>query len=69
MLNLRHHWEDVLVGGLLGQVVAYSMYRLRYPFPTDEHGDLPYTLQKGWSKVRRSPHPNDQLCEANEFHV
>merc|ERR1712150_20363 len=26
-----HHWQDVVVGGLLGNVIAYSMYRLRFP--------------------------------------
>jgi len=25
-----HHWEDILVGGLLGHVCAISMYKLRY---------------------------------------
>ena len=26
-----HHWEDVMVGGLIGHVTAYGCYRLRFP--------------------------------------
>ena len=35
-----HHWEDVMVGGLIGHIAAYAMFRLRWA-PTV---DLPHTL-------------------------
>ena len=40
-----HHWEDVLTGLLLGNLVAYTMYRLRYPLPSQ--GYEPYSLSGG----------------------
>lgn len=33
-----HHWEDVLAGALVGTVVAYVAYRMRYP-PIAEGAD------------------------------
>ena len=38
-----HHWQDVLVGGLIGHATAYGAYRLRYP-PLAQ-GDVPHTLR------------------------
>lgn len=31
MQDYWHHWEDILVGGVLGNVCAFSMFRLRFP--------------------------------------
>lgn len=51
-----HHWEDVLVGLLLGNVVSYTMYRLRFPLPSQ--GSEPFSLSGGLS-------PHSSKCKSN----
>ncbi|KAL1528795.1 hypothetical protein AB1Y20_010120 [Prymnesium parvum] len=66
-----HHWEDVLVGGLIGNLIAYIMYRQRYPLPSDDQGGLPYVLQVSTQKQRSSPPSNVQssTLDVHEFRV
>ena len=41
-MDNRHHWQDVLVGSLLGIAVAFVTYRGYYPPLSHEHAHLPY---------------------------
>ncbi|WWC92173.1 uncharacterized protein L201_007127 [Kwoniella dendrophila CBS 6074] len=37
----RHHWQDVLVGSLLGMAIAWVSYRTYYPRMSHRHCHLP----------------------------
>lgn len=42
--DYRHHWEDVVVGSLLGFTVAFATYFQYYPALTDNRCDLPLCM-------------------------
>ncbi|KAK0240274.1 phosphatidic acid phosphatase type 2/haloperoxidase [Armillaria nabsnona] len=42
-MDYRHHWHDVLVGSLLGTVLAYFSYRQYYPSLASELSHRPYS--------------------------
>ncbi|KAF7295049.1 PAP2-domain-containing protein [Mycena indigotica] len=42
-MDSRHHWQDVLVGSILGTVVSYFAYRQYYPSLASEVSHLPYS--------------------------
>ncbi|KAI9315608.1 phosphatidic acid phosphatase type 2/haloperoxidase [Dichotomocladium elegans] len=42
MRDYRHHWQDLLVGGVLGSVCAIFAYRQYYPPLIIEDAHLPY---------------------------
>ncbi|KAI4350964.1 hypothetical protein L6164_005366 [Bauhinia variegata] len=40
--DYRHHWQDVLTGGLIGMIVSSICYLLVFPFPHQPGGWAPY---------------------------
>ncbi|KAJ7109239.1 phosphatidic acid phosphatase type 2/haloperoxidase [Mycena epipterygia] len=42
-MDNRHHWQDVLVGSILGTVVSYFSYRQYYPSLASEVSHRPYS--------------------------
>ncbi|KAF5386621.1 hypothetical protein D9615_001890 [Tricholomella constricta] len=42
-MDYRHHWQDVLVGSILGTVVSYFTYRQYYPSLAAELSHRPYS--------------------------
>ncbi|KAF9052461.1 PAP2-domain-containing protein [Hymenopellis radicata] len=42
-MDYRHHWHDILVGSILGTVMAYFAYRQYYPSLASELSHRPYS--------------------------
>lgn len=42
-MDYRHHWQDVLVGSLLGTVMSYFSYRQYFPSLASELSHRPYS--------------------------
>ncbi|XP_055935551.1 phospholipid phosphatase 5-like [Argiope bruennichi] len=42
--DYHHHWQDVLVGSLLGSIIAYMCYFQYYPSLNHPNSALPYSI-------------------------
>jgi diacylglycerol diphosphate phosphatase/phosphatidate phosphatase len=59
-MDYRHHWQDILVGSLLGTIMAYFSYRLYYPPLSSEHSHQPYAPR---GSVGLEPSTDDEAEE------
>lgn len=62
-MDNRHHWQDVLVGSLLGMVVALVTYRGYYPPLSHSHAHLPYAPRE----VIENEHGDEGIDRANGY--
>lgn len=46
VFDYRHHWEDVVFGGLLGLIISTITYFYYYPSLSDPNCDIPYQNRK-----------------------
>jgi len=42
-MDYRHHWQDVVVGSLLGTVISYFTYRQYYPSLASDDSHRPHS--------------------------
>ncbi|KAF7777549.1 hypothetical protein Agabi119p4_3621 [Agaricus bisporus var. burnettii] len=59
-MDYRHHWHDVLVGSLLGTVMAYFSYRQYYPPLESELSHRPFS-----PRIKRD---DDELIPTHNHH-
>jgi len=60
--DYRHHWDDVLVGGLVGTAIGTIFYFQHYPnpFTSSNEYDLPYRYHDKLHKRRK---PKESIAE------
>jgi diacylglycerol diphosphate phosphatase / phosphatidate phosphatase len=68
-MDYRHHWQDVLVGSLLGLTLAWFSYRQYYPALSHPLSHRPYSPRITRNRTPLSGnlmHDNDHFYEAGD---
>ncbi|CAL8258353.1 unnamed protein product [Lota lota] len=55
--DYKHHWQDAVVGGMIGLLFAYFCYRQHYPPFLHAECHLPYASLAGAATARLPSHP------------
>ncbi|KAI8050806.1 phosphatidic acid phosphatase type 2/haloperoxidase [Syncephalis plumigaleata] len=61
--DYRHHWQDVLVGGIVGFGMAYFAYRQYYPSLSSHQCHRPFSPRIPAKRIEQLKHGEDNVVE------
>ncbi|CAK5277461.1 unnamed protein product [Mycena citricolor] len=65
-MDYRHHWQDVLIGSILGTVVSYFTYRQYYPSLSSDVCHLPYAPRIAKEEPSTHHRPSNSFRRSND---